>query len=224
MTRNWKKLTAEKKNIKFFWSKTTIYLALGLHIKNVQVTEEAFSSQKRPSNTSKHELLKFFYYFCGSFLPSWMRIHWPDWIRIRNPAYDEEVAGRVGQAGAQPRVLSQETLVRRVRHRFPAHRSLQPAVVFFSVADPGCLSRILDTNFSHPGSRIRIISIPVRGSASKNLNILTPKNGFYALRNMIWVVHPGSGSPDQDTDFTHPGSGSATLIFLSIFKKMRLES
>ncbi len=28
--------------------------------KNVQVTEEAFSSQKRPSNTSKHELLKIF--------------------------------------------------------------------------------------------------------------------------------------------------------------------
>jgi hypothetical protein len=29
-------------------------------IKNVQVTEEAFSSQKMPSNTSKHELLKKF--------------------------------------------------------------------------------------------------------------------------------------------------------------------
>jgi hypothetical protein len=27
-------------------------------IKNVQVTEEAFSSSKRPSNTSKHDLLK----------------------------------------------------------------------------------------------------------------------------------------------------------------------
>jgi hypothetical protein len=29
-------------------------------IKNVQVTKEAFSSQKRPSNTSKHELYNFF--------------------------------------------------------------------------------------------------------------------------------------------------------------------
>jgi hypothetical protein len=35
-------------------SKTTIYLSLGLH------KEEAFSSQKRPSNTSKHELFKKF--------------------------------------------------------------------------------------------------------------------------------------------------------------------
>jgi hypothetical protein len=40
-------------------SKITIYLSLA-SVKNVQVTEEAFSSQKRPSNTSKHELLKNF--------------------------------------------------------------------------------------------------------------------------------------------------------------------
>jgi hypothetical protein len=37
----------------------------------VQVIEEAFSSQKRPSNTSKHELLQIFVYFCfvGHFCP-----------------------------------------------------------------------------------------------------------------------------------------------------------
>ncbi len=35
-----------------------------------------------------------------------------------------------------------------------------------SVADPGCLSRIPDHNFFHPGS------------ASKNLSILSPKKGF----------------------------------------------
>jgi hypothetical protein len=49
-----------------------------------------------------------------------------------------------------------------------------------SLVDPGCLSRIPDQNFFHPRS------------ASKNLNILTPKNGFSALGNMIRVVHPGS--------------------------------
>jgi hypothetical protein len=32
-----------------------------------QVTEEAFSSQKRPSNTSKHELLQIFSTFVGHF-------------------------------------------------------------------------------------------------------------------------------------------------------------
>jgi hypothetical protein len=36
-------------------------------IKNVQVTEEAFSSQKRSSNTSKHELLKSFLLLCFIF-------------------------------------------------------------------------------------------------------------------------------------------------------------
>jgi hypothetical protein len=36
-------------------------------------------------------------------------------------------------------------------------------------------------------------SIANPGSASKNLNILTEKNGFQALGNMIGVVHPGSG-------------------------------
>jgi hypothetical protein len=41
---------------------------------------------------------------------------------------------------------------------------------------------IPDPNFLHPGS------------ASKNLSILTQKNGFLALRNMIWVVYPGFGS------------------------------
>jgi hypothetical protein len=77
-----------------------------------------------------------------------------------------------------------------------------------SFADPGCLT--LD-----PGSWIRVFSIPDPGSkffpswipdprseffpsrildpvcTSKNLSILTQKNGFSALRNMIRVFHPG---------------------------------
>jgi hypothetical protein len=48
-------------------------------------------------------------------------------------------------------------------------------MVLASIADPGCLSRIPDPTFFHLGSRIRTVSIPDPGSASKNLNILTPK-------------------------------------------------
>ncbi len=59
MTKNRKKLQLKKKIKFFFWSKTAIYLSPGLH-KYVQVTEEAFSAQKKPSNTSKHELLQIF--------------------------------------------------------------------------------------------------------------------------------------------------------------------
>jgi hypothetical protein len=54
----------------------------------------------------------------------------------------------------------------------------------------------------YPGFRIPIFSIPDPGSASKNLSILTPKNCFWALRHIIWVVHPVFGS----WVFTHPGS------------------
>ncbi len=43
---------------------------------------------------------------------------------------------------------------------------------------------------------------PGSGSASKNLSILTPKNCFYGIGNMIQKVHTESGS----WFFTHPGS------------------
>ena len=66
-----------------------------------------------------------------------------------------------------------------------------------SVADPWCLSRIPDPTFFHPGSRIRTDSIPDPGSSSKNLSVLTQKNCFQALGNMIRVVHPGSRPPDS---------------------------
>jgi len=63
---------------------------------------------------------------------------------------------------------------------------------------------IPDLTFFHHGSRIRNVSIPDPGS-SKNLSILTPKKlkkGLKAIKNMIWVVHPGSGCWLS----THPGS------------------
>jgi hypothetical protein len=44
--------------------------------------------------------------------------------------------------------------------------------------------------FLQHNNRIRIYSIPDTGSASKNLSILTKKNGSQALENMIRVVQP----------------------------------
>ncbi len=51
---------------------------------------------------------------------------------------------------------------------------------------------IPDPTFFHLRSRIRIVSIPDPGSASKNLSVLTQKNGFYTLKNIIRVFHPRS--------------------------------
>jgi hypothetical protein len=67
MAKNWKKITAEKK-LNFFYQKLQLTYPYA-SIKYVQVTEEAFSSQKRPSNTSKHELLKKNSTFVGHFCP-----------------------------------------------------------------------------------------------------------------------------------------------------------
>jgi hypothetical protein len=58
------------------------------------------------------------------------------------------------------------------------------------------------SDFFHPGSRIRTVSIPDPGSSSKNLSILTPK------KTKKWFLSskkydPGCSSriPDPDADF-----------------------
>ncbi len=58
---SWKKLNFFYQKLQFTYPKASI--------KNVQVTEEAFSCQKRPSNTSKHEPLKQISTFGGHFCP-----------------------------------------------------------------------------------------------------------------------------------------------------------
>jgi hypothetical protein len=80
--------------------------------------------------------------------------------------------------------------------------------IFFPVLRdvyPG--SRISDPTFFHPGSRIRTVSIPDLGTASKNLSILTQKKWFLSSRK----YDPGCSSriPDPDADFLSiPDPGS----------------
>ncbi len=64
---SWKKL--KLKEIKFFFDQKLQFTYPKASIKNVQVTEEAFSCQKRPSNTSKHEPVKQISTFGGHFCP-----------------------------------------------------------------------------------------------------------------------------------------------------------
>ncbi len=87
-----KKITG-KKNF-FFKSRTTIYLSLGLH-KGRPSYKISFQLSKENIQHFRTWTFLIIFYFCVSFLPSWIRIririwiriHWPDWIRIRNPAY-----------------------------------------------------------------------------------------------------------------------------------------
>ncbi len=130
-----------------------------------------------------------------------------------------------------------------------------------SFADPGCLFRILDpgskffpSRFPDPGSKLFSSWIPDPGSeflssrildpgcALKNSSVLTKKNGFLALRNMIefyipdpdpesgsWLfTYPGSQSwiPDPESRdqkgtgslISDPGSGFATLEILGLLR------
>jgi hypothetical protein len=59
-------------------------------------------------------------------------------------------------------------------------------------------SQILDPNFSHPGSLIPNPKFSILDPGSQicinEFKYFNQKNGFSALRNMIRVFHPGSGS------------------------------
>jgi hypothetical protein len=73
-------MTEESLQLNFFFIKNynLPYLSLGLFgIKDVQAAGEAFSPQKGTSRISKHEISSPFFYFCGSFLLSWIRIRIP---------------------------------------------------------------------------------------------------------------------------------------------------
>ncbi len=84
-----KKITAEKFFL-FFWSKTAIYLSLGLHKvcssnrRSLQLTKEAIQNFKTWIFST------FVGHFChpgsgsGFRIRIRIRIHWPDWIRIQS--------------------------------------------------------------------------------------------------------------------------------------------
>ncbi len=92
---------------------------------------------------------------------------------------------------------------------YPYHMQCCGSGMFFRIPDP---------TFFHPGSQIQIFSIPDpdTGFRSKNLSILTPKNDFQALGNM--VVHSVSRIriltfyPSQIPD-TKPGSATLTTCY-----------
>ncbi len=80
----------------FFWSKTAIYRSPGLHKvhpsyrRSLQLSKEAIQHLKTWT-------FKNFFYFCGSFLPSWIpiRIPNPDSLTRLNPDLDPQPCAQV---------------------------------------------------------------------------------------------------------------------------------
>ncbi len=85
MTKNWKKITAEKFLFYFFGSKTTIYLSLGLH-KERSSYRKSLQFSKEAIHHFKHELLNFLLLLWVIFAlldPDQLTRLNPDPIRIR---------------------------------------------------------------------------------------------------------------------------------------------
>ncbi len=83
VTKNWRKKYSWKKN-NLFWSKIAIYI-LALRKGHPSFRRSLQLSKENIQHFKKWNLLTFLY-FCGSFLPSLIRIQGSHWIRIHNTA------------------------------------------------------------------------------------------------------------------------------------------
>jgi hypothetical protein len=68
-----KKITAVKLFFIFFKSKIAIYLSLGLH-KGLTSYRRSLEPSKENIQHFQNMRILYFFYICGSFLPSWIRI------------------------------------------------------------------------------------------------------------------------------------------------------
>ncbi len=76
-----KKFTAEQNLFKFL-SKIAIYLSPGLHKGCLSYRRSLQPSKENIQYFKKRNFINFFFYFCGIF--------WPSWIRIRIPSADPD--------------------------------------------------------------------------------------------------------------------------------------
>ncbi len=80
--RYWWPKTEKNLQLHFFSSKTPIYLSIGLHKERPSYRRSLQNAKESIQHVRTWNFLIFFY-FCGSFLSSWIRIR----FRIRNPDY-----------------------------------------------------------------------------------------------------------------------------------------
>ncbi len=96
----------------------------------------------------------------------------------------------------------------------------QKIKVIRSVADPGCLSRILDPEFTHPGSRIPDPKTATKERGEKNLlSYFFYSHKFHKIESyfIFEMLKKNRKKPIREPDpgvkkAPDPGSGSATLV------------
>jgi hypothetical protein len=111
------------------------------------------------------------------------------------------------------------------------NKNLTKSTIQNSVADPGCLSRIPDPTFFHPGSRIPNPNCSHPGSRIriKEFKYFNQKKWFLSSRK--YDLGCSFRIPDPDPDFLpipdpgvkkapDPGSGSATLIVSQSYERI----
>ncbi len=146
-------------------------------------------------------------------LKCWIRIR-THWIRIRNTGFFTPCMFLYEPIFPDSHNLFTTISSEWIRIRNP---DPDPGGQKCSVADPGCLSRIPDPTFFHPGFRIRTVSIsdpnclhPGSWIRIKEFKYFSPKKLFLSYRK--YDAGCSSQIPDPGVKKApDPGSGSATL-------------
>ncbi len=79
---NWRK--------KYSWKKIILFA--------IYLSREEFGNQKRTSSNLKNLDCYIFSIFVGSFLPSWIRIQGPHWIRVQSGSGSVKLVQKVGES------------------------------------------------------------------------------------------------------------------------------
>ncbi len=137
MIKNWKKFTAEKTTKFYIRIQKLQFNYPKASIKDVQVTKEAFGSQKRTYMIQHLKTWNFFniFFFCGSFLPSWIRIRIPntdpDPLTRLNP---DPIGIRVRNPASKSQTLSDLPFAFSLLESFTAYGTVRSQYLFFLLA------------------------------------------------------------------------------------------
>ena len=174
-------------------------------MKDFQAAGEAFSPSKRTSISSKHEISSLFPYFVGQFCSPGsgfqIRIHKPNWIRIRIHSADENSYSLPPNWGPNtfPEVnFGLKFKVQKLSLRYPKNPDLQ----FFSFLAKQIRFPTLMITLGPPATEIRSLSRSWRPNISRKKTLVLSlqfKSYLYGTlgigtRRFYWNIHVKNNS------------------------------